>query len=57
MSLLLSILIFIIIAAIVLWFASYILAHLPVDATLRNIILALIALILLLVFLQRLGVL
>ena len=51
----LSLLIFIIIAAIVLWLVSLILAQLPIGPTPRGLILALVAAILLIVFLQRFG--
>lgn len=57
MSTILSLIVFIIIAALVLWFVSYILGLLPIDPTLRNIVLALIAFLLLLIALQRFGVL
>lgn len=57
MSILVSLIVFIIVAALVLWFVSYILTLLPIDPTLRNIVLALVALLLLLVALQRFGVL
>lgn len=57
MSILLSLIVFILVAALVLWFVSYILSLLPIDPTLRNIVLALVALLLLLVALQRFGVL
>ncbi len=57
MPLLISILIFLLIAAVVLYFCQYILAQLPIDAGLRSVLLAVIALLILLVFLQRVGVL
>lgn len=56
MSLLIMILIWLVIAAVVLYFVQYILAQLPIDAGLRGVILAVIALLILLVFLQRVGV-
>jgi hypothetical protein len=56
-STLVSILIFILIAALVLWFCSYILSLLPLNPTLKNICLAIIALLLLLIALQRFGIL
>ncbi len=54
---LLSLIIFLIIAAIVLWLVQTIAANLPVTATIRSLILAITALILLIIFLQRAGVL
>jgi len=54
---LLSLIIFLIIAAIVLWLVQTIAANLPVTPTLRSIILAVAALLLLLIFLQRVGIL
>ncbi len=51
----LSLLIFIIIAAVVLWLTSLIVAQLPIGPTPRGLILALVALLLLLWFLQRFG--
>lgn len=57
MDTLVALIIFIIVAALLLWFVSYILGLLPIDPTLRNIVLALVALLLLLVALQRFGVL
>jgi len=51
----LSLLIFIIIAAIVLWLVSLILAQLPIGPTPRGLILALVSAILLIYFLQRFG--
>lgn len=55
MDLLIAILIFLVVAVVVLYLASWILAHLPIDTTLRNIILAIIGLLLLIIFLQRVG--
>jgi VIT1/CCC1 family predicted Fe2+/Mn2+ transporter len=55
MSLIISIIVFLLIAAIVLWFVSYIVGRLPIDPMFRNIILALTALLLLLVFLMQTG--
>jgi hypothetical protein len=57
MSLLITILIFVLIAAVVLWLANVILANLPIGTVPRQLILAVIALLLLLIFLQRVGVL
>lgn len=56
MGLLITILIWLIIAAVVLYFAQFILAQLPMNAGLRSVILAVIALLILLIFLQRVGV-
>jgi len=56
-SLILSLIIFILVAALVLWLVSYILGLLPIDPTLRNIVLALVALLILIAALQRFGVL
>lgn len=55
---LVSILVFIVIAAIVLWLVRAIVEHLPIPVTARNIVLAVTALILLIIFLlfiQRQG--
>jgi hypothetical protein len=57
MSTLISLLIIVLICAVVLWLASYALAHTPLDPTLRSIIIAVIALILLLWVLNRFGIL
>jgi len=51
----LSLLIFIVIAAIVLWLVSLIVAQLPIGPTPRGLIMALVGLLLLLWFLQRFG--
>ena len=50
-----SLLVFVIAAAIVLWLVSFILAQLPIGPMPRNLILALIAALLLIYFLQRSG--
>jgi len=50
-----SLLIFIIVAAVVLWLVSFILAQLPIEPMPKNLILALIGLLLLIGFLQRFG--
>lgn len=54
-ELLLSILVFLLIGAIVLWLTRLIVANLPISPTVQNIIIAIVGLILLLVFLQRMG--
>ena len=55
MEILVSLLIFIIIAAIVLWLVSLIVAQLPIGPTPRGLILALTGILLLLYFVQRFG--
>lgn len=57
MSLLVSVLIFLVVACVILWFVSFILDHIPVGPMPRNLILAAVGLILLLAFLQRTGLL
>jgi hypothetical protein len=52
---LLAILIFVIIAAIILWLVRLIVSNLPVSPTIQNIIIAIVALILLLVFVRQQG--
>jgi hypothetical protein len=54
-SLLLTILVWLLVAAIVLWAVQWIVSLLPVSPAVRNIILAIVALLLLLAALQRLG--
>jgi len=54
-EILVSLLIFIIIAAIVLWLVSLIVAQLPIGPTPRGLILALTGILLLLYFVQRFG--
>jgi hypothetical protein len=53
---LLGLIIFLIIAAIVLWLVQTITANLPVTPVVRSLILAVTALILLVAFLQRVGI-
>jgi hypothetical protein len=53
---LLSLIIFLIIAAIVLWLVQTITANLPLTPVVRSLILAVTALILLVIFLQRAGI-
>lgn len=55
MDLLIELIIFLIIAAIIIWLASWIVGNLPVPSIVRNLILALVGLLLLLYFLQRQG--
>jgi|GEM_PF-2432425 len=57
MEVLVSLLIFLVGVAIVLWLVSIILDYLPLSQPIRNVILALIALIALVYFLQRFGLL
>jgi hypothetical protein len=52
---LLAILIFVIIAAIILWLVRLIVSNLPVSPTVQNIIIAIVALVLLLVFVRQQG--
>lgn len=54
-SFLISLIVFLLVASIVLWFVSYIVGRLPIDPMFRNIILALTALLLLLAFLTQTG--
>lgn len=54
-ELLISILVFLLIACIILWFVHFIVSNLPISPTIRNLIVAIVALILLLYFLQRQG--
>lgn len=55
MDVLISLLVFVLIAVIVLWLAGLAVGYLPIPTTAQRIILAIIALILLLLFLQRMG--
>ncbi len=55
MELLVSLLIFVVVAVIVLWLVSFILEQLPIGPMPRNLILALLGLLLLISFLQRFG--
>lgn len=55
MTIIIELIIFLIIAAIIIWLASWIVGNLPVPPMVRNLILALIGLLLLLYFLQRQG--
>jgi chromate transport protein ChrA len=52
---LLAILIFVIVAAIILWLVRLIVSNLPVSPTIQNVIIAITALILLLVFVRQQG--
>ncbi len=51
----LSLLVFIIGAAIVIWLTTWIVAQLPIGQVPKNLILALVGLLLLLYFLQQFG--
>lgn len=53
----LSLLVFLVVAAIILWLASYVLANIPVDPMPKNLIMAVIALLLLIYLMRMLGVL
>ena len=55
MTLIIELLIFLLVAAIIIWLASWIVGNLPVPPMVRNIILAIVGLLLLLYFLQRQG--
>jgi hypothetical protein len=57
MSILVSLLIFIVIAAVVLWLVGALTSSLPIDPVPRQLIMAVVVLLLLLVFLQHIGVL
>lgn len=57
MSILVSLLIFIVVAAVVLWLVGALVNSLPIAPLPRQLIMAVVVLLLLLVFLQRIGVL
>jgi phosphate/sulfate permease len=52
---LLAILVFIVVAAIILWLVRLIVSNLPVSPTIQNVIVAIVGLILLLVFVRQQG--
>jgi phosphate/sulfate permease len=54
-SSLISILVFIVVAAIILWLVRLIVSNLPVSPTIQNVIVAIVGLILLLVFVRQQG--
>lgn len=57
MSLLISILVFVVIAAVVLWLVNMLVTNLPIGPVPRQLIIAVVCLLLLLAFLEHVGVL